>query len=126
VLASQQAKERGAEEAIFVREGVVMEGSHTNVCGVFDGTLVTHPRSKQILAGITREVVLGLCADLGIPCKETAIQEGRLGEAHEILIVGTTTEITPVVQVDGWRVGDGKPGAITRRLQGAFRALTVC
>jgi D-alanine transaminase len=125
VLASQQAKERGAEEAVFVRDGVVTEGSHTNVCGVFEGTLVTHPRTNHILAGITREIVLGLCSELGIPLRETAIQERQVTEANELLIVGTTTEITPVVQVDDWSVGDGKPGPITTRLQRAFRELVT-
>ena len=125
VLASQQAKERGAEEAVFVRDGVVTEGSHTNVCGVFKGTLVTHPRTNHILAGITREAVLGLCYELGIPVRETAIQEQQLTQANELLIVGTTTEITPVVQVDDWSVSDGKPGPITTRLQRAFRELVI-
>jgi D-alanine transaminase len=123
VLANQQAKESGAHEAVFVRDGVVTEGSHTNFCGVFDGTLVTHPPTHHILAGITRGTVLGLCADLDIPVRETPIQEQELNAASELLILGTTTEITPVVQVDGWQVGNGRLGPITTRLQRAFREL---
>jgi D-alanine transaminase len=124
VLANQQAKENGAGEAVFVRDGVVTEGSHTNVCAVFDDTLVTHPTTHLILPGVTRAVVLELCRDLGIPYREAPIFEHKLREAEELMVVGTTSEVMPVVQVDEWTVGDGEPGPITRRLQHAYRSLT--
>ncbi len=125
VLASQEAKARGAEEAVFVREGVVTEGAHTNFCAVFDGQLVTHPQSSHILAGITRKVVLDLCYELQIPCQESPIGQRELRKASEAVIIGTTTEIMPVVQVDDWKVGDGEPGPVTRKLQEAFRAVVA-
>jgi D-alanine transaminase len=124
VLASQQARESGAEEAVFVRDGVITEGSHTNFCAVFDGQLVTHPKSNYILAGIMREVVLDLCGELNIPFREFPIFEGESREADELMILGTTSEIMPVVQVDDWKVGDAKPGPITTKLQRAFREMT--
>jgi D-alanine transaminase len=124
VLASQRAKENGAQEAVFVRDGVVTEGAHTNLCAVFDGQLLTHPKTNYILAGVTRQVVLDLCTDLAIPCRESPILVERLQEAEELMIVGTTTEILPVVQVDDWKVGDGKPGPLTKRLQQQFRRVT--
>jgi len=123
VLANQQAKESGAEEAVFVRDGAITEGSHTNFCAVFDGQLVTYPKTNYILAGITRGVVLDLCGELNIPCKRSPIFERELKEADELMIVGTTVEVMPVVQVDDWQVGDGKPGPITRKLQQAFREI---
>lgn len=123
VLANQQAKEHGAWEAVFVRDGVVTEGSHTNVCAVFDGQVVTHPLGPHILGGITREVVLELCRELQVPVHESPIPEPSLSRAAEMMIIGTTTEITPVVQVDDWQVADGRPGPVTRTLQQAFRAL---
>jgi D-alanine transaminase len=122
VLASQEAKERGAEEAVFVRDGVITEGAHTNVCAVLDGQLVTHPLTNYILPGITRRVVLELCAELGIPYREAPMGEEELRTASEAMILGTTTEIMPVVQVGGQPVGDGQPGPVTRQLQAAFRA----
>lgn len=122
VLASQEAKERGAEEAVFVHEGVVTEGAHTNVCAVLDGQLVTHPATNRILAGITRGLVLDLCGQIGIPCREEPILSTELRSASEVMILGTTTEIMPVVQVDDWQVGAARPGPITRQLQRAFRA----
>ena len=124
VLASQQAKEEGAAEAVFVREGVITEGSHTSFCAVFDGELVTHPANSHILAGITRRVVLDLCATLGIPFRESPILERTLKGASELMVLGTTSEIVPVVRVDDWTVGDGKPGPITSKLKGAFGDLT--
>jgi len=123
VLANQQARENGAEEAVFVRDGALTEGSHSNFCAVFGGELVTYPRAHYILAGVTREVVLDLCRELGIPCSEFPIFASQVKDADEMMIVGTTVEVMPVVQLDGWPVGDGKPGPITRRLQQAFRAL---
>lgn len=123
VLASQRAKEQGAEEALFVRDGAITEGTHTNFCAVFDGRLLTYPKSNHILPGVTREVVLELCGELGIPCTEEPVLESRLREADELMIVGTTSEIMPLVRVDDWQVGSGRPGPVTRRLEEAFEAL---
>ncbi|RPI51160.1 MAG: hypothetical protein EHM56_09890, partial [Chloroflexi bacterium] len=125
VLASQQAVERGAEEAVFHRDGAITEGAHTNFCALFDGVLVTHPPNNLILDGITRRVVLGLCAGLGIPTREAPIPVQELMSASEMMILGTTTEIKPVVEVDGRQVAGGRPGPVTRRLQAAFRALVA-
>jgi D-alanine transaminase len=123
VLASQQATEQGAAEALFVQDGIVTEGAHSNFCAVFDGQLVTHPRSNRILAGVTRQIALDLCRALDIPVRETPVLERQLKEASELMITSTTVEITPVVQIDEWQVADGEPGPITTRLQRAFRDL---
>jgi len=121
VLASQQAKESGAYEAVFVREGIITEGSHANFAAVFEGRLVTHPKTNHILPGITREIVLDLCQELDLPASEAPIREDKLREASELMLLGTTTEIMPIVQVDDWQVGDGQPGPVTRALQQAFQ-----
>jgi D-alanine transaminase len=121
VLANQRAKENSAEEAVFVRDGVITEGTHTNVCAVINGLLVTHPNTNHILAGITRGVVLGLCDKLGIPYEERALGVDELRQVDELMIVGTSSEVMPVVEVDDWTVADGTPGPITRKLQRAFR-----
>jgi D-alanine transaminase len=121
VLANQQAEENGAYEAVFVRNGLVTEGSRTNFCGVLEGQLVTHPKGPYILPGITRDVVLALCRDLSIPVREYPILEQELKKADELMLVGTTTEIMPVVQVNDWPVGNGQPGPVTRKLQQRFR-----
>ena len=123
VLASQEAAEAGAEEAILVRNGAITEGSHTNICAVFNGQLLTHPKNNYILPGVTREIVLPLCDELDIPVKEIPIQESELQKSEEVMLLGTTSEIMPVVQVNDWTVAGGKPGPITQKLQQAFRQL---
>lgn len=124
VQASQRAHEAGAEEAIFVRDGAITEGSHTNVCGVLDGVLRTYPRSNYILPGITREVVLELARELGIPTVEEPIFHHELERVDELMILGTSTEVMPIVRLDGRTIGSGEPGPVTRRLQRAFRIRT--
>jgi D-alanine transaminase len=123
VLASQHAREQGAAEAVFVRDGIVTEGAHTNFLAVLGRQLVTHPRTNCILAGVTRQAVLDLCHALDIPVSEMPVHERQLKEASELMITSTTSEVTPVVQIDDWQVADGQPGPITTRLQRAFRDL---
>lgn len=121
VLASSRAKEGGFEEAIFVRDCVITEGSHTNVAAVFGGELRTYPLSNYILPGVTRTVILELCDALGIPYREDPIFEHELRKADELMILGTSTEVMPIIRVNDWRVGKGRPGPVTRKLQRAFR-----
>ena len=120
VLANQQAVEQGASEAILVRDGVLLEGSHTNFLAVVDGAVRTAPLSNYILAGITRKVTLELCQAEQIPVVERPIFTQDACRASEMLVVGTTTEIMPIVRFDSQPVGDGRPGPLTRRLQQAF------
>jgi D-alanine transaminase len=121
VLANQQAKDAGAFEALFVKDGVVIEGSHSNLLGVIDGVVVTYPECNYILGGITRTLVLDLARELGIPVREGPILLDRLEAAEELFLSGTTTEVMPITVVDGRPVGDGVPGPITRRLLQAYR-----
>jgi len=125
VLANQLARERNAFEAVFVRDGTLLEGTHTNIFAVFDGKVITPPKTNYILAGITRDVVLSLCQKLGLPFQERPIFESQIDLADELMIVGTTVEITPIVKINGKKFGSGEPGTITRRLQKAFRELTT-
>ena len=76
VLANQQAHEAGAFEALFVRDGIVIEGSHSNLFAVLDGTLITYPSCNYILSGITRTLVLELAAELNIPAAEAPLPWG--------------------------------------------------
>jgi D-alanine transaminase len=119
-LARSQATQRGAGEVIFHRNGRVTECSSSNVMIVKDGVLRTHPANQWILHGITRLVVLRLASELAIPVAEEAFTLSEMAEADEAFITSTTAEITPVVEIDGRKVGSGKPGEITLRLQEAF------
>lgn len=120
VLASQKAHEQGADEAIFIHEGVATEASHSNFFAVFDGKIITHPRSPKILPGITRAVVLELCRELRLPVEETPPLAARLPQAGELFLSRTTGEVVPIVRLDNVVIADGKPGPITRKLQEAF------
>lgn len=123
VMAVQQAEDAGADEAIFIRKGLITEGAHTTFAAVFDGTVYTHPLNHQILPGITRGIVIRLCEELSIPVRETAILSEDVTMAEECMLFGTTTMITPVVRVDDRIIAAGNPGRITRALQQSFRQL---
>lgn len=94
-------KGEGAEEAVFVRDGVGTEGTHTNVFAVFNGHLATHPLGNFILPGVTRGVVKELCRKIGIAFKEQAFRGDELNRVSEIIITGSNKEITPVIRLDG-------------------------
>lgn len=119
-LAKQSALEAGAQEAVFIRDGVVTEGSATNVFAVFGGTVHTHPEGPHILPGITRQVALDLCRTEAIPLREEPFLVSRLYAADEVFVTGTNSEVLPVRLIDGRAVGAGGVGPVTRRLQEAF------
>lgn len=123
-MAKQEAVERGADDAIFVRGDVVTEASASNVFMVKNGTLWTHPSNNLILPGITRHVVLELAHKLGIPVKEETFTKEDLLAADELFLTGTLSEISPYLEVEGKKIGSGQVGSVTRRLQVAFRQET--
>ena len=126
VLAKQAAAEAGAMEALLHRNGIVTEGSSSNVAIVRDGMIVTHPANELILHGITRAVVCELAEQLGIPLTEKGYSVEELFNADEAFLMSTTSEVMPIVHCDGRPVGNGEPGPVTRRLQQAFlRKLTT-
>ncbi len=121
IMANEAAMAAETFEAVLVRDGVVTEGSHSNVWGVRDGRLITYPASNYILAGITRATVFRLAGELGIPASEGLILAHELYDLDEVFLSGTTVEIMPIVAVDGRMIVDGEPGPITRRLLKTFR-----
>lgn len=120
VLANQQAHAAGAFEAIFVRDGVLIEGSHSNLIGVVAGEVVTYPECNYILGGITRRLSLELARELGMTVREGPIFAHRLDSIEELFLSGTTTEIMPITRLDGEAVGSGRPGPIAQALQHAY------
>lgn len=121
VLANQQAKDHGAFEALFVRDGAVIEGSHSNLFGVLDGRLITYNLCGYILGGITRKLIMDRAPELGIRVAEEPVKLAELDRVEELFLSGTTTEVMPISKVDNKLIGDGKPGPVTRRLQEAFQ-----
>jgi D-alanine transaminase len=124
-LAAQAAREKNVAEALLVRDGVVMEGTHTSFFGVFGGEVRTAPASNYILPSITRQVVLDLCVEHGISHRTDPIFVQDLARADELFLAGTTMEVMPIVQVDGRPVGNGTPGPTAQRLLHLFRALAA-
>jgi D-alanine transaminase len=120
-LAVQRARKVGAAEAVLVRDGVALEGTHTSFFGVVDGVVRTAPRSNYVLPSITRAAALDICREHGIAMDETPILLHEMERADELFLAGTTMEIMPIVRVDGRAVADGKPGPITKRLLELFQ-----
>ena len=123
-LAQQAAVDAGVSDAIFVRDGIALEGSHNNLFAVFDGVVTTAPKSNYILHGVTRDLMIELAGELGLPVEERAIPVAELYGADEVFFTGTTTEVRPSVEVDGRAIGDGKVGPVARGLFDAFLRVT--
>lgn len=121
VLAKQEARDAGAVEAILVKDGLVTEGCTSNVCLVRDGTLITPRLSDQLLAGVTRAVVLELARKHGIIVDEREVPEAELTRADELFLIGTTIEVLPVSTLNGVPVRDRVPGPVTHAVSDAFR-----
>ena len=122
VLAKQAADERGAIDAIMIRDGVVTEGSHANVIGVLDGVLRTHQTNHLILQGSRATVVLEIAPGSGFRWSKRHSARTRSNDLDEAFLTGTTTDVMPIVRVDDRPVGNGTPGPITTRLVTEFRA----
>ena len=118
ILAKREAKLGGYDEAILLDPaGFVSEGSGENIFIVKKGVLITPPLSSSILAGITRDTILTLAREEGIPVAEERVTRDELWLADECFFTGTAAEVTPVREVDNRAIGEGKPGPITKRLQ---------
>jgi branched-chain amino acid aminotransferase len=116
-LAKSEAVLNGADEAIFLCEnGWVSEGSVANLFLVRDGTLITPPVTADVLEGITRDAMITLAEEAGIPVDERPVHRTELYVADEVFLCGTATEVAPVIEIDHRAVGEGKPGPITREL----------
>lgn len=125
VLAKQHAKEKGAFESLFVRDGILTEASSANLFGVKEGELYTYPDGPHILSGITRRAVLTIAEEEGINVHFTPIALKDISDVDEFFICGTNTEVLAVVDIDGKRIGDGKVGPITQRIFDRYEAMTA-
>lgn len=124
VLANEAAHAAGALEALFVRDGVIIEGSHSNVMAVIRGELVTYPSCNYILTGVTRNCVLDLARTMGITVREGPIFAAQVYEAEELFVTGTTLEVMPIATLNGRPIGAGRPGPVATRLLQEYRRLS--
>lgn len=125
ILDTQAAVDAGVDTAILVRDGLVTECPSRSVFVVERGVLLTYPLDGRVLDSITRRVVLELAREHGIPAREEAPRAERLARADEVFVVGTTTEITSVVEIDGVRIASGVPGPRTTHLHRLFTELVA-
>lgn len=122
-MCKMMAKRAGKDDAWMVEDGYVTEGTSNNAYIVTrDGRLVTRDLSHAILHGITRAAVLGLAAEAQIAVEERPFSIAEAQEAAEAFITAASAFVTPVVEVDGARIGDGRPGPVTRRLREIYLA----
>jgi branched-chain amino acid aminotransferase len=125
ILAKIEALNGGCEEAVMLNaQGFVAECTGDNIFIVKEGRLFTPPLSAGALHGITRGVVLELARENGMAVGEPDLTRYDLFNADECFLTGTGAEIIAAVKIDGRVVGDGKPGPVTGRLVGQYRALT--
>jgi D-alanine transaminase len=125
ILGKQRAIEAKCDEGLFVRDGVVTEGTSSNAFFVRDGALFTHPSDNRILNGVTREAVLEIARQQGVRVRFQPVPLTEAMGAQEAFVTGTLTEIMPAVSIDGKPVGKGSPGPITQKLRAAYRELTA-
>jgi branched-chain amino acid aminotransferase len=119
--AVNDAQRRGFDEAILLNSrGLVAEGSGENLFVVKNGALTTNDKDDSILMGVTRASVLEIARDLGIETRIAPISVEDLLGADELFFTGTAVEVTAIREVDGRTIGEGKPGAVTRRIQETF------
>ena len=123
ILAKIEAADAGVPEAIMLNhDGNVAECTADNIFIVQGGQVQTPTTHDGILEGVTRRVIMELCGRLGIPCVEKTLQRHDLYIATECFLTGTAAEVIPVTKIDGRIIGTGERGAVTNRLQQAFRA----
>jgi branched-chain amino acid aminotransferase len=124
-FAKMEAVEHGYDEAIMLDvRGYVSEGSGENVFVVRGDRLATPPLSASVLPGITRDTVMTLARSAGYDVREEDITVGELLTSDEVFLTGTAAEVTPVVEVNGHRIGNGKPGRVTTEMQRAYERVT--
>ncbi|MCL4792058.1 MAG: aminotransferase class IV [Gammaproteobacteria bacterium] len=123
LLARQAAREAGAGEAILLRDGYLSEGSASSVIIVEHGVLVRRPDGPEVLPGTTTAAIFSAATGIGLSCRDEMISEQRLRQADEIWVAAATRGITPVLELDGRKIGDGRPGPVWRQVAAAFEAL---
>lgn len=121
VLMRQEAQDAGASEAIMIRDGLLTEGTSSNVFVVLGDSVYTPPKSTHILGGVTRDLLLELAAAAGVDCREEPVTEAQLRIAREIWVTSSTREVVAVTRLDGEPVGEGVPGPLWKRVHDLYQ-----
>jgi branched-chain amino acid aminotransferase len=122
ILAKMEAKKKGVDDAIFLdMRGFVSEGCGWNIFLVKNNGASTPSTTSSILKGITRDVVIHLLKELNIPIQERDISLSELFTADEVFGTATGSEISPIIEINGRKIGDGQPGPITNKIEEKFK-----
>jgi D-alanine transaminase len=122
VLASEAARRAGCHEAVLIdSEGFVTEAAYSSLLWVRHGRLEGTPEGREILPGMTRSLVLRLIEPLQIPFAGTRVTLPTVVAADEVILVGTSYEVLPVIEIDGQKIGSGAPGPLARQLGDLYR-----
>jgi branched-chain amino acid aminotransferase len=125
ILASREVRRSGYEEALLLdTDGYVAEGSGENLFIVRKGVVSTPPLTSA-LPGITRDTVMTLLGEIGVPVHEAPLTRDAVYVADEVFMTGTAAEVTPIREVDDRRIGAGQPGPVTQKLQALYRDATA-
>jgi len=125
VLAKQKALDSGVFDAIFVSEdNIAREATSSNLFIVTEGKLITHPLTPDILPGITRAKVLEICVEQNLHVSEQFYNKETLLKSDEVFLTGTITEVLSIVEIDGFKIGNGKVCPIAKQLFDALRVLS--
>jgi len=125
IMAKQKAYEQGADEVLFVKDGLVREGSTANFFAVKQGALYTAPDDGTIVAGVSRRIVMNIARDLKIPCHEAAISVEDIFTADELFFTHTSNGIRGISQVNGTEIHGGSMGPLTKKLFDRYLALAL-
>lgn len=126
ILATQESKRNGYDEAILLDHlGNISEAPGENIFIIRDGKLLTPPPSSSALEGITKDSVVKIAEDLGYQIVEREIPRTEIYFADEVFLTGTAAEISPVISIDGKKVGDGKVGKITENIRKVYSDITM-
>jgi branched-subunit amino acid aminotransferase/4-amino-4-deoxychorismate lyase len=120
-LARRKAQAAGAHEGLLHHNGYFTEGSNSNLFTVMNGVVLTPP-TGDVLAGVTRDVVIMLAAQDGMELREAPLALSELPRWTECFITSTSRHVMPITTIDGRPVGDGRVGPLTRRLMALFEA----
>ena len=126
IIATQEAKRNGFDEAILLdHDGNVSEAPGENIFIVREGRIITPPLSSSALEGITRDAVIKIGKDLDIQVSENNITRSELLMSDEVFLTGTAAEITPIIEIDGKKIGSGKPGSVTKKMMDEYTDIVM-
>ncbi len=126
IIATQEAKRNGVDEAILLdHNGNVSEAPGENIFIVREGQLITPSLESSALEGITRDTVIKIARDLDIDVVERDIARSELVMSDEIFLTGTAAEITPIISMDSKKMGNGKPGVITKKMMQEYTDIVM-